>query len=422
MKSIRAIPSIVPQLAWDLALAVAAILLLAIATASFSTVWAAPLTVKIGVITDMAGPLAGQSGPGSLAAAEMAREDCLAGPCKGMDIQIISADHKNDAGLASQIVREWIDVQHVDAVTDIIQAAVQIAIQHLIEQKDRIALFSGGTARLVNEDCAPNTSVMWMWDTYGQAAGLARPHTKPGTKWFFIVADYAFGHGLQADATPIIEQLGGKVVGGVAHPFGFAGDFSPFLLQAQASGADRIAIGSTGADLVNILKAAHEFSIPQPPQQLDSFVLQTSDVTALGLDVAKGIEVQENFYWNMDPRARAWSERFIARRKTIPTTVQAGVYSNTLGYLKAVAAAGTTDRAAVMTKLHQLPIDDAVIRHATLRPDGRVQHDGYLWRVKTPAESKEPFDDYELVATIPPDQAFRPLSQSLCPKEKWFKD
>jgi branched-chain amino acid transport system substrate-binding protein len=194
-----------------------------------------------------------------------------------------------------------------------------------------------------------------------------------------------------------------------------------FKKEGLPSGADMIAIASTGSDLVNILKAAKEFAIPRAPQQLTSFVLQTSDITALGLDTAQGITVQENFYWNMDPEARAWSDRFFARRKAMPTTIQAGVYSVTLGYLKAVAAAGTTDRAAVMAKLHSLPISDAVIRDAKLWPDGRVRHDGYLWKVKTPAESKGPFDDYDKVATIPPDEVFRPFSQTLCPQEKWYK-
>jgi branched-chain amino acid transport system substrate-binding protein len=394
--------------------------LLAAPLLAFQPTQADPLKVKIGVITDMAGSLSAQSGAGSVVAAELAKEDCLAGPCKGMDITIISADHRNDAQLATSIVREWVDTQGVDAVTDIIQASVQIAVQHLMAEKGKIALFPGGTARLTNEDCAPATSVQWMWDTYGQAVGTVGPQAKPGSKWFFLVADYAFGHGLQDDAQGILATHGATTVGAVAHPFNFAGDFSPFLLQAQASGADVIAVGSTGADLTNVLKAAHEFGVPRPPQQLASFVLTTDVVKALGLDVAQGVTTNEAFYWNMDPEARAWSERFYARHKAMPTTIQAGVYSVTLGYLKAVAAAGTTDRQAVMTKLHQLPINDAVIRKATLRPDGRVQHESYVWRVKSPAESKEPWDFYERVATIPPEEAFRPLSKSLCPQAKWF--
>jgi branched-chain amino acid transport system substrate-binding protein len=383
--------------------------------------WADPLKVKIGVITDMSGSLAAQSGPGSVVAAQLARDDCLAGPCKGMDISIISADHKNDATLATSIVREWVDRDGVDAVTDIVQATVQIAVAHLMAEKGKIALYSGGTAAITNQDCTPQTSVQWMWDTYGQAVGNVGPLAKPGSKWFFIIADYAFGHGLEADAKSILAQHGATVVGDVAHPFNFAGDFSPFLLQAQASGADVIAVGSTGGDLVNLLKQAHEFGVPKPPQKLVSFVLTLDVVKALGLQVTQGVEASEAFYWNMDPEARAWSERFFAQAHAMPTTIQAGVYSVTLGYLKAVAAAGTTDRAAVMAKLHSLPIQDPTMHNASIEPNGRVIHDSYLWRVKSPAESKEPWDFYEKIATIPAAEAFRPLDQTLCPKDKWYK-
>ena len=382
---------------------------------------AEPLKVKVGVITDMSGSLAAQSGPGSVTAAELAREDCLAGPCKGMDISIISADHKNDATLATSIVREWVDTQHVDAVTDIIQATVQIAVQHLMAEKNKIALFPGGTARLTNEDCEPQTGVQWMWDTYGQAVGTVRPLAKPGSKWFFIYADYAFGHGLADDARGLIEKAGGKVVGEVAHPFNFAGDFSPFLLQAQASGADVIAIGSTGSDLVNILKQAREFGVPRAPQQAASFVLTTDVLKALGVETTQGVLSSEAFYWDLDPEARAWSERFYAKRNAMPTTIQAGVYSVTYAYLKAVAAAGTTETKAVMAKLHSMPIQDATIRNASMLPTGRVIHDSYLFQVKTPAQSKGPWDFYNLVATTPAAEAFRPMSTTTCPAAKWYK-
>lgn len=382
--------------------------------------YADPPKVKIGVITDMSGSLAAQSGQGSVVAANLAREDCLAGPCKGMDISIVSADHKNDATLATSIVREWVDRDGVDAVTDIIQATVQIAVQHLMAEKGKIALFPGGTAALTNQDCEPQTSVQWMWDTYGQAVATASPLAKPGSKWFFLVADYAFGHGLAADVRSVLAAHGATVVGEVDHPFNFPGDFSPFLLQAQASGADVIAVGSTGSDLVNLLKQAREFGVPKPPQQLTSFVLTLDVVHSLGLKVTQGVTTSEAFYWNMDPQARAWSEQFFARANAMPTTVQAGVYSVTLGYLKAVAAAGTTDRAAVMAKLHSLPIEDATLHNASIEPTGRVIHDSYLWRVKSPEESKEPWDYYEKVATIPASQAFRPLDKTLCPKEKWY--
>lgn len=379
-------------------------------------------TVKVGVVTDMSGSLSAQTGPGSVVAAQMAAEDCLARECAGMRIEILSADHQNKPDVAVGIVRRWVDVDGVDAVTDIVQAAVQLAVQGAMAERGKIALFPGGTARLANEDCRPRTSALWMWDTYGQAVGIARPLARPGGKWFVIAADYAFGHSLQADATELVRRAGGEVVGSVRHPFNFAGDFSPFLLQAQASGADIIALGSTGTDLINLLKQAREFGVGRGgKQQLASFVLTVPDITALGLDTAQGVAVNEAFYWNMDPEARAWAERFRARHKAFPSTIQAGVYSVTLHYLRAVAAAGTTETAAVMRKLHELPIGDATVRNGTLREDGRMVHDTYLFRVKAPAESREPGDFYERVATIPAAEAFRPLAESACPAERRWR-
>ena len=229
--------------------------------------------VKIGVVTDMSGFLSAMTGAGSVLAAQMAVEDCLAAACAGMNIEVLSADHQNKPDVAVAIVRKWIDVDKVDAVTDIIQAAVQLAIQGVAKEQNRIALFPSGTARLVNEDCAPGTGVVWMWDTYGQSVGITRPLVKPGSKWFTIVANYAFGTSLEADTTELVKRGGGAMVGSVRHPFNFTGDFSPFLLQAQASGADVIAIGSTGTDLVNILKQVKEFRMDQGKQVVASLVL-----------------------------------------------------------------------------------------------------------------------------------------------------
>ncbi|MBV8915357.1 MAG: ABC transporter substrate-binding protein [Acetobacteraceae bacterium] len=372
--------------------------------------------VKLGVITDMSGSLSAQSGQGSVVAAELAREDCLARECKGMQIEIVSADHQNKPDVAVGIVRKWIDVDGVNAVTDIIQAAVQLAVQSVMTEKNRIALFPGGTARLANEACAPATSVLWMWDTYGQAVGIAKPLAKPGSKWFMIAADYAFGQQLVADATGLVEKAGGKVIGFVRHPFNFAGDFSPFLVQAQASGADVIALGSTGTDLINILKQAREFGIGAGGKQaLASFVLTVPDIAALGLPTAQGVTVNEAFYWDLDDGMRSFANRFMARHHAAPSTIQAGVYSVTLHYLRSVAAAGTTETSAVMRKMHELPVSDPTIHNGTLREDGRMVHDTYLFRVKAPEESKGPFDFYRLTATIPAAEAFRPLSESACP-------
>ena len=385
-----------------------AALLVPVATAAQS--------VKLGVITDMSGSLSAMSGQGSVVTAQLAVEDCLAHECKGMTIEILTADHLNKPDLAVAIVRKWIDVDGVNAVTDMIQAGVQVALKHVLAEKNHMALFPGGTARLANEDCAPATSVVWMWDTYGQAIGVAKPLTKPGSKWFFITADYVFGIGLQSEATGIINAGGGTVIGGVRHPFNFPGDFSPFLLQGQASGADVIALGNTGTDLITTLKQAREFGIGRSgSQKLVSFVLTLPDVAALSLETAQGVTVAESFYWNFDPETRAWSQRFFARyQKAMPSTIQAGVYSVTLHYLRAVAAARTTETAAVMRQMHTLPVGDATIHSGTLRADGRMVHDTYLFRVKSPAESKEPFDFYERIATIPAAEAFRPLSESVC--------
>ena len=371
--------------------------------------------VRIGVITDMNGSLAAQSGQGAVLAVQMAAEDCLAAECKGMTVDVISADHQNKADVAVGIVRDWWDNKGVTAVADIVQATVQIAVQHEAAARNKVALFSGGTARLTSEDCAPATSVMWMWDTYGQAAGIVRPLAKPGQKWFFITADYVFGKSLQADATALLEKAGATVVGSVSHPFNFSGDFSPFLLQAQASGADIIALGNTGTDLITSVKQASEFGIGTGKQQLVSFVLTVPDIAALGLETAQGILVNEAAYWNLDDRTREWSRRFAARNGgRMPSTIQAGDYSAVRAYLRAVVAARSTETAAVIAKLHELPVDDLLTRNGMLRPDGRMVHDTYLFRVKRPAQSREPYDVYDLVATIPAAEAFRPLAEGKC--------
>ena len=372
--------------------------------------------VRIGVITDMNGALAAQTGQGAVLAVQMAAEDCLAAECKGMTVDVISADHQNKADVAVGIVRDWWDNKGVTAVADIVQATVQIAVQHEAAARNKVALFSGGTARLTSEDCAPATSVMWMWDTYGQAAGIVRPLAKPGQKWFFITADYVFGKSLQADATAMLEKAGATVVGSVSHPFNFSGDFSPFLLQAQASGADVIALGNTGTDLITSVKQAREFGIGAGKQQLVSFVLTVPDIAALGLETAQGILVNEASYWDLDDRTREWSRRFAARNGgRMPSNIQAGDYSVVRAYLRAVAAARSTETGAVIAKLHELPVDDLLTRNGTLRPDGRMVHDTYLFRVKSPAQSKEPYDVYDRIATIPAAEAFRPLAEGKCP-------
>ena len=376
--------------------------------------------VRIGVITDMNGSLSSQAGPGAVSAVQMAADDCLAAECVGMTIEVLSADHQNKADVAVGIVRDWWDNKGVTAVADIVQATVQVAVQHEAAAHNQIALFTGGTARLTSEDCAPATSVMWMWDTYGIAAGVTRPLAKPGSKWFFITADYVFGKSLEDDSSALVRAAGGTVVGTVRHPFAYGGDFSSFLLQAQTSGADVIALANSGADLVTTLKQARDFGVGRGDgKTLVAFALSMPDVVAAGLDVAQGVLVNEAFYWNLDDRTRAWSRRFAARNGgRMPSNIQAGDYAVVRSYLRAVAAARSTATPVVIAKLHELPVDDGLTRNGTLRPDGRMVHDTYLFRVKAPGQSTGPYDVYDTVATIPAAEAFRPLSEGKCPALK----
>ena len=375
--------------------------------------------VRIGVITDMSGSLSAQSGPGAVLAVQMAAEDCLAAECAGMTVEVLSADHQNKADVAIGIVRDWWDNKGVTAVADIIQATVQIAVQHEAAARDKVALFTGGTARLTSEDCAPATSVTWMWDSYSSAAGVTRPlmkqGAKPGASWFYITADYVFGKSLQADSAAVVQAGGGRVAGAVSHPFSYGGDFSPFVVQAQSSGATVVALANSGADLVTTLKQAREFGVGADGRMLVALSLSLQDVVALGPEVGQGVLVNEAFYWDLDDTTRAWSARFAARNGgRMPSTIQAGDYTTVRAYLRAVAAARSTDTKAVVDKLHELPVDDLLTRNGTLRPDGRMVHDTYLFRIKGPAQSKSTYDVYEKVATIPAAEAFRPLAEGRC--------
>lgn len=375
----------------------------------------ADVSVKIGVLTDMSGPYSRLTGDGSAVAAKLAADDCLKAQCAGMKIEVLSADHQNKTDVAVATARRWFDEEKVDVLTDLVNASVQLAIQALVKDRNRVALYPGGTTRLTNEDCAPENSVQWMWDTYSQVAGVVKPLAKPGSKWFFISADYAFGKALQTDATNIIEKQGGTVVGSVRHPFP-NNDFSSFLLQAQGSGADFIAFANAGSDAVNAVKQASEFGVMGSNQLVLGLVLMLPEVQSIGLKLAQGALLAEGFYWDFDDDTRAWSKRFeAAYGKGKPTMIQAGVYSATLHYLKAVADAKTTDAKAVIKTMHELPIKDAIMRNPRLRKDGRMVHDFYLMRVKTPEESKSPDDIYNVVATIKGDDAFKPLAESACP-------
>ena len=344
--------------------------------------------VKIGVLTDMAGPYSGMGGAGSVVAARMAVEDCLKAECKDMKIEVVSADHQNKADIAATRAREWMDRDKVDALADLTNSAGALAIQKIIKEKGGIALYSGpATTRLTNEDCTTN-GFHWMFDTYSSASGAAAALTKEGFKsWYFLTVDYAFGHSLEKDASDMVKSLGGTVLGSVRHPLN-ASDFSSFMLQAQASKAQVIGLANGAQDTVNAIKAAREFGV-------------------------------DGFYWDMDAQTRAFSSRFEKLHKGYkPTMVQAGVYSSVLHYLKSVAAAKTDDWKVVAQKMRELPIQDAVMRNASIRPDGRVIHDMYLFQVKKPSESKGAWDYYKTVSTIPAASAFKPLSESTCPLVK----
>ena len=373
--------------------------------------------VKIGVLTDMAGPYSGMGGAGSVVAARMAVEDCLKAECKDMKIEVVSADHQNKADIAATRAREWMDRDKVDALADLTNSAGALAIQKLIKEKGGIALYSGpATTRLTNEDCTTN-GFHWMFDTYSLASGTAAALTKEGFKsWYFLTVDYAFGHSLEKDASDVVKALGGTVVGSVRHPLN-ASDFSSFMLQAQASKAQVIGLANGAQDTVNAIKAAREFGVTgkDKQQRLASLLMFLTDVHALGLNQAQGLLLSEGFYWDMDEQTRAFSSRFENLHKGYkPTMVQAGVYSSVRHYLKSVAAAKTDDWKVVAQKMRELPIEDPIMRNASIRADGRVIHDMYLFQVKAPSESKGKWDYYKTVSTIPAATAFKPLSESSC--------
>ncbi|MCI3206056.1 MULTISPECIES: ABC transporter substrate-binding protein [Pandoraea] len=371
--------------------------------------------VKVAVLTDMSGTYSAMGGAGSVVAAQMAIDDCLAAECKGMKVELVSADNQNKADVAANKAREWFDRDNVDAIADLTNSAAALAVQKLAMDKQRVVLFSGpATTRLTNEDCSP-TGFHWMFDTYSQSAATARAVVGDGGKsWYFITVDYAFGHSLEKDAADIVKTLGGTVVGQSRHPLN-ASDYASFLLQAQSSKAQVVALANGGQDTVNVLKQAREFGIVQRGQKLAALLVFLSDVHALGLNTAQGLLFTDGFYWDYDDASRQWSDRFQKKYKNLkPTMVQAGVYSSVLHYLRSVAAAKSVDAKVVAQKMRELPIRDPIMHNASIRPDGRVIHDMYLFRVKSPAESKGPWDYYTKVATVPATEAFQPLSKSTC--------
>lgn len=389
-------------------------LALAAASAPPATAQISGDVVRIGVLTDMSGVYSDLTGKGAVAAARMAVDDCLKAECAGLKVEVLSADHQNKADIGSNRAREWIDTGGVDVFVDMSNASLQLAIPPLVREKNRLALFMGGTARLTGDACQPDHVVQWMWDTYVQAAAVANRLTKPGTTWQLVTADYALGHQLEADTKTVVERRGGKVLGSTRHPFPGT-DFSSYLLTAQGSGADIIGLANAGADTINAVKAAREFGIATGgKQKLVGFFLTNLDVHSLGLAVAQGTTVAEGFYAQLDEGTRRFSARFRAEIGKDPSVIQAGIYSAVGHYLKAVVAAKSDDAKTVVAKMRELPIRDDVVRNARLREDGRMLHDFYVLEAKSPAESTGEWDLLKLVATLPGDEAFRPLSPA-CP-------
>ncbi|MBR1360647.1 ABC transporter substrate-binding protein [Bradyrhizobium ottawaense] len=373
--------------------------------------------VKIGVLTDMAGVTADVTGKGSLVAAEMAVRE-FGGTVLGKPVQVISADHQHKPDIGTGIARQWFDVEGVDAIVDVPNSGVALAIQGLAREKKKIVLYSGaGTTALTNEQCSP-FGVHWTYDTYAVSHGTASAVVEAGgTTWFFLAADYAFGQQLQKDASDVIAAAGGKVLGAVRHPLNTP-DFSSFLLTAQSSGAKVIGIANAGNDTINAMKQANEYGIVKGGQSLAAMILFLQDIHTLDLEAAQGTYLTTASYWDMNEATRAWSREFMVKTGAPPSMLHAGVYGAVRHYLKAVTQAGTDDAERVAAAMRAIPIDDIFSQGATLREDGRVTRTMFLTRVKKPSESKYPWDYLEIVRPIPSEQTAWPLSESKCPLVK----
>jgi branched-chain amino acid transport system substrate-binding protein len=375
--------------------------------------------IKIGVMNDQSGTYADLAGPGSVVAARMAVEDFGAAK-KGMKVEIVVADHQNKPEVGSSIARQWFDVDKVDVIVDVPTSSVVLAVNQVAKDKNKVLIVStGATVDLTGKACTPN-AVHWTYDTWSLANGTGTAVVKNGgNTWFFLTADYAFGHSLEGQTEAVVQKLGGKVVGKVRHPFPSA-DMSSFLLQAQSSKAKIIGLANAGADTINAIKQGAEFGIVKGGQQFAGLLVFLTDVHSLGLPIAQGLLLTESFYWDLNPQTRAWSQRFAKLHKgAMPTMGQAGVYSGVLHYLKAVEAL-KSDAAGdqVVAKMKELPTDDPVFGKGRVRQDGRKIHNMYLFEVKKPGESKGAWDYYHVRGTIPADQAFRPEKEGGCPLVK----
>ena len=370
--------------------------------------------VKIGVLTDISGQFSHESGKGAVTAVQMAVED-FGGEVLGRPIEVLSADHQNKPEIAAATAQEWYESEGVSMIGNLINSGIALSVAQIAAEKDGIAIVTGsGSSRLTNAGCTPN-SIHYAYDTYALANGTAKRLVEEGlTDWYFLTADYAFGHALEGDASAIVDTAGGNVLGAARYPIETS-DHSAFILQAQASGAKVIAVAGSGTTFINAVKSANEFGVSQAGQSVAGLLVWLTDVKALGLDSAQGMLLTNAFYWDRDDETRAFAERFKERMGVMPHMGDAGDYSSTLHYLKAIEAAGTTDTQAVMAKMRELPVDDFFGQGGHIRKDGRMVHDMYVYRVKSPEKSEHEWDLYEQVAVIPGEEAFRPLAESECP-------
>lgn len=370
--------------------------------------------VKIGVLTDLSGTYSDLAGHGSVLATKMAIEDFVAKEKPAFKVEMLTADHLNKADIASGKAREWFERDKVDTVSDLVTTPVALAVMKIAKEKNRLVLGTAPAASSVTNENCNDVTIHYAYDTYALANGTAKAVTQQGGKsWFFLTADYAFGHTVEKDASAVVIANGGKVLGNVRHPFP-GSDFSSFLLKAQASGAQVIGLANAGSDMANSIKQAAEFGIT-PKQSLAGLLLFISDVHSLGLKNTQGMYLTTGFYWDRNEETKAWSKRFFAQQKKMPTMIHAGQYSAVYNYLQAVKATGTDDTQKVMAQMKKTPINDFFAKNGKIRDDGRMVHDMYLVQVKKPSESKYPWDYYTIKATIPGDEAFQSLKDSRCP-------
>ncbi|MGF2686222.1 ABC transporter substrate-binding protein [Marinobacter sp. DUT-3] len=370
-------------------------------------------TVKIGYLADMSGTYRDLAGPNGLKALEMAIAD-FGGEVNGSKIEVVSADDRNNPDSSSSTVRRWLENENVDLVAGMVASSVTIAVTKLLEENNSLGIVSGSAASsITNEHCTPN-HIHYVYDTYPLANGTAKAVVQEGGKeWFILTADYAFGHALEGDVTNVVEENGGKVIKTARHPFPTS-DFSSYILQAQSSGADVVALANAGSDTTNAITTAGEFGLTQSGQTLAALLLFLTDVHALGVESAQGIQLTTGWYWDMNEETRKWSDRFMEETGVRPTMVHAGIYSSTMQYLNAVKATGSDDAQTVRKQMMDTPINDMFATNGRIREDGRMVHDMYLAEVKTPEESENEWDLYKIVRTIPGDEAYRPLSESQC--------